>query len=267
MSSEKRGKSFVLQIKSSRLVRVAAGMITDIMLTWLILCIFAVFHHVIPYTINKRPHETDISLSAAIPAATERPESASSEKMFMSENDTAALPISWREKFRSHFSDTVIMDEMSYSSPQMSVSVERVQLDEKRRCQTYYIADIYIAQIENLCTAAANDSFTRYEPMGAEILAQQNDAILQINGDYCSAHTNKDFFVRNGIPYYDGVTSNDICVLYYDGSIETYSPGEYEIEEILDLHPYQVWIFGPRLLDSDGKPLENFNTTGSHSDR
>ncbi|MBQ3072315.1 MAG: phosphodiester glycosidase family protein, partial [Oscillospiraceae bacterium] len=50
------------------------------------------------------------------------------------------------------------------------------------------------------------------------------------------------------------------CVLYEDGTMETYLAGDVNVEEILSRSPYQSWGFGPALLDADGLPKERFNT-------
>ena len=92
-----------------------------------------------------------------------------------------------------------------------------------------------------------------------ERMTKDNKAILGINGDYY-LNINKGIIVRNGVVLQSNEGTNDICVLYKDGRMKTFLPGEYEVDDILAADPYQVWCFGPALLDSDGLPKEEFNT-------
>ena len=90
-------------------------------------------------------------------------------------------------------------------------------------------------------------------------MVKDNHAVLGINGDFY-LYINKGIIVRNGMVLQTEEGTNDICVLYRDGRMETYKPGEYSADEILSSEPYQVWSFGPELLDQNGRPNEDFNT-------
>ncbi len=46
----------------------------------------------------------------------------------------------------------------------------------------------------------------------------------------------------------------------------TYGADEYKVEDVLAREPYQIWKFGPALLDENGRPRESFNATGPISD-
>ena len=55
----------------------------------------------------------------------------------------------------------------------------------------------------------------------------------------------------------------DLCVLYADGTMATYSRDAYTVQEVLDRGAVQVWNFGPALLDEEGraKPYYDVSTT------
>ena len=72
--------------------------------------------------------------------------------------------------------------------------------------------------------------------------------------------------MRNGELYMEEQTIYDICVLYYDGTMETYRADDYKVEDVLAREPYQVWKFGPVLLDENGKACTSFNATGPIQD-
>ena len=58
--------------------------------------------------------------------------------------------------------------------------------------------------------------------------------------------------MRNGEIYVSD-RNYSICALFPDGTIETHDRGSYQIQDILDRNPVQVWSFGPVLLDENGQ--------------
>jgi exopolysaccharide biosynthesis protein len=53
----------------------------------------------------------------------------------------------------------------------------------------------------------------------------------------------------------------DVCVMFNDGTIQTFSPKDFDIEKIKTQGAWQAWTFGPMLL-KDGQPMkkEEFNS-------
>jgi exopolysaccharide biosynthesis protein len=66
--------------------------------------------------------------------------------------------------------------------------------------------------------------------------------------------------VRNGKLYRETESSADVLVMNYDGTMQTFSPDEFDMEKIKSEGAYQVWTFGPMLL-KDGQPMTKFNST------
>ena len=231
--------------------------IQDVLLTGLILCVFAFFHHVLP-----RLEAMDKGGSS--PAPTAQLEAAPSPAPETEGPAPTGAAESWAEKFAEHFSEEVQRGDQFYKSPNISVTVETVERELDGHFQRWYIADIYVTDISCLASYVENGSYESYVTTPALELAEMAGAILSINGDYCNAQAQSGFFVRNGAVYQQDVPARcDICVLYGDGSMETYAPGEYTVEEILEGQPWQVWKFGPELLDGNGQPLESFNTSSA----
>lgn len=112
----------------------------------------------------------------------------------------------------------------------------------------YYMADIYVRNVENLFTTISNKA-TAME----NLLAVENP-LFAVSGDYYSTGTaTKEVIVRNGeVIRYKDYISRDICVLYWDGTMETITPAEYDWDKIAAKGPYQIWSFGPELLNNDG---------------
>ena len=86
-------------------------------------------------------------------------------------------------------------------------------------------------------------------------MTADNNALLAVTGDYYGARA-KGIVIRNGKLYRD-TSFADICVLFADGVMETYTKTEFSIDSAMERRAYQAWSFGPRLLDN-GKPIEEF---------
>ena len=233
--------------------------IQDILLTGLVLCIFALFHHVIPrmgMAKAEPPKPTSAALAPSeSPAAAAVPENSPEPTEEVVDNRTE-----WQKKFEEHFTDEIVSAENSYTSPDVSINISTVTVGEGAYSSQCHIADIYIGQIENFQTYFATGSYGYYAEQSALGIDEDSGALIAINGDYCNNQTSG-FLVRNGELYFSEQTSNDICVLYKDGTMATYAPDEYIVEDVLQKNVYQVWKFGPKLLDADGVPMTTFNTS------
>ena len=252
---------------------VISDILTVLLMTGVILVVFSFFHHVLPRLTASTEEIVPISTAAPKESASQAevitvvtpspsPESSPQEEVTdepvpSAEPDTRTP---WQIKFEEHFTDEVIKTDSSYSSPNISVTIETRAGTYGDYYQTIYIADIYVASIDCLKTYFSYDKFTYYGEEDPTTISANSGAILSINGDYCN-NQQSGLLVRNGNVYYDDAPDCDICVLYYDGTVETLSPGAYSPEEVLAAGPYQSWKFGPMLLDSSGKALTSFNTT------
>ena len=72
----------------------------------------------------------------------------------------------------------------------------------------------------------------------------------------------KGLLIRNGEVYRTKAAQNrDICILYKDGTMQTFTSKEYNSK--MDLSTvWQAWQFGPYLIEDDGTPRKNFNGYG-----
>jgi len=174
-----------------------------------------------------------------------------------------AEPLTLREKFAEHFTDTVVSTYSTYSSPNLSVEISRHTQGSGSDTVTYHVADVYLADLNSFQTAFAGGE---YSPDGQrehlDTMSRRVGAILAMNGDsYCfnRSHCNG-LLVRNGTVYRNNPTTQDICVLYQDGTMATYGPSQFDPQAALEQGILQTWIFGPRLLDDRGKALKTFDT-------
>jgi exopolysaccharide biosynthesis protein len=160
------------------------------------------------------------------------------------------------DKFADKYTDTIIVTENSYSSPDISVTVTEETLGQT----TYYLADIYVRDITCFQTALANDTYGSGFRDSIEDMALLNNALLAVNGDYYG-NTNEGVVIRNGVIYRANSTNCDVCVLYYDGTMRVMPGSSFSVEEAVEQGAWQAWTFGPALLNTDGSVLTSFAST------
>ncbi len=216
----------------------------------------------------------DISLAAAILTATwgieyKIPQSDAKVHVKQEDADIHLDVADWHEKFASHFTDTVIATENTYTSPNLSISLtyheydSGIAEDEKYGTHiSYVIADIYIGNITCFQTAFARDTYGVGYTEKLSDMSDRMKAVLAVNGDSYSNDRQADngTIIRNGIMYRNQSTTSETCVLNKDGTMQIYEPGQLDGAQMIAQGAYQSWIFGPSLLDADGKAKTEFNT-------
>lgn len=243
----------------------------DLLLVGLILVTFAFFHHVLPAMIAEqqrqeaqanrpaetRPPETTVPEETSSPAPVTE---ASEETTAPTQPDTRT---EWQKKFADKFTDEVVVTENSYTSPEVSITIETVVTGEGASKITYYVADVYIASIDNFRTHTAHGQMNYFDTQPALEMAEEANAIFAISGDFLT-YQKSGFLMRNG-EIYAADRNYSICVLYPDGTMETHDRGSYQIQDILDRNPVQVWSFGPVLLDEKGQVRDSYDISDAVS--
>lgn len=181
----------------------------------------------------------------------------------------------WHKKFADKFTDKVVSTKDSYTSPNVSVRLSYHQYDTGQLDQTaagehekygtkisYILADIYIGDITCLQTAFAQDTYGIGYSEKLSDMSARIKSVLAVNGDSYSNNRHEDngTIVRNGVIYRNKQTSEETCVLNRDGTMDIYQPGELDQQQLIDRGAYQSWIFGPSLLDEQGKAKTTFLT-------
>lgn len=273
---------------------VLRNILIDIVCTGLALVVFALFHHVLPRQqeslgiVIANPYKTqepadgasvalpDNVLTLASAGVSDIPITASGRQRNSTRNggqnamngkggsalieegeaseEADDTPIS--EKFADRYTDTVVVTENSYSSPDISITVTEETLGRIN----YYLADIYVRDITCFQTALARGTYGSGYRDSITDIAALNDALLAINGDYYG-NTKEGVVIRNGVIYRANPTNCDVCVLYYDGSMRVMPGASFSVEEAIADGAWQAWTFGPALLDTDGSALTAFAST------
>ena len=246
----------------------------DILLAGAALCVFALFHHVLPQAWQgenitvARPGSLAISTADPAGASSSPGESslpdaeisaAANSDAAISDTAETAANGSYYANFADRFTSTVVSTENTYTSPNVSISVSKEVTGSGSSTITYYIADVYIADITQLRTGFAKDTYGKGLRDTLENMDAFYDALLSVAGDYYGNHDDG-IVIRNGVVYRSIVTNEDICLLYYDGTMETISPQDFDINEVIDKGAWQAWTFGPMLLDN-GQQMTAFNAS------
>ena len=201
--------------------------IADLLLLGIALCVFALFHHVLPRSIGNLYGSTG----------------------------TGEL-LDFSEKFPDVFAPAgeVIREDGTYRDENLALTLTT----HAENGVTYYVADFYLRHITDLRTAMASEEFTTGVADSVINMAKKNDALLAVSGDYFGIRQ-RGIVIRNG-QVYRKTKAHQICVLYYDGTMETYSFADFDVDKAIAGGAWQAWDFGPALLDRDGKAITEFQT-------
>ena len=128
-----------------------------------------------------------------------------------------------------------------------------------------YVVDIYASDVTQLLAAFAQDTYGKNVTTTTSSMASQNNASVAINGDYYGARS-AGYVVRNGVLYRDTMASADQedLVIYADGSFQIVCEGEVSAQELVDAGAWQVFSFGPGLVE-DGTVLVDDNDEVGHA--
>lgn len=161
----------------------------------------------------------------------------------------------WQIRFEDHFSDEIISEEDFYSGPNLCVVVTHHSFEGEKGPVAYHVAEAWIGSID--CFRAGLAVTPPRFHMGASLakMAEEQDAVVAVNGDFCG-YSFGGFAVRNGVVWSYRRGDVDICALYRDGVMETMIARDFDINEAIERDVWQVWTFGPWLLNEDGTPRE-----------
>ena len=130
---------------------------------------------------------------------------------------------------------------------------------------TVYVVDLYTDDVTELLAAFAQDTYGKNVTAKTSEMAASNGATVAINGDFYGARTSG-YVVRNGVLYRDTVASADQedLVIYADGSFDIVCEGEVSAQELVDGGAWQVFSFGPGLVE-DGTVLVDADDEVGHA--
>lgn len=133
----------------------------------------------------------------------------------------------------------------SYEDENISIKISTERVNNT----TYYVADISLSDSEYLKTALAKNTYGRNIKETTSEMAENNNAIFAINGDYYGFR-DYGYVIRNGVLYRDKANEdNDALVIDNDGNFSIVNESEVSAEELLNEGAWQVLSFGPALIE------------------
>ena len=141
--------------------------------------------------------------------------------------------------------DLSVPDSSSYSDENIQISITEYTCNDTQ----IYVADVQLSSIDYLYAAFAQNAYGKNVTDETSSIAQQNSAILAINGDYYGAR-NSGYVLRNGTLYRDTASSSDQedLVINADGSFSIITEGTIDASDIVSSGALQVFSFGPALI-------------------
>ena len=134
----------------------------------------------------------------------------------------------------------------SYTDSNISVEISGYSVEDTE----VYAAEVSLASPEYLKTALAQGLYGKNVTEETSQIAEDNDAILAVNGDYYGTRE-KGYVIRNGQLYRDtAVSGQEDLVIYEDGSFGIISEDEVTADELLADGVVNNLSFGPVLVEN-----------------
>jgi len=266
----------------------------DLLIFLLSMAVFCYFHHIrdlwfapADEAVGMTPVET-LPAESVEPTLPEQPEKGDFEDAFPGVFLTTGTPFLSEQSavIQRYLSDNALpgpdIDDLTYKTMQyvglyhsdnIFLTATEIHKDIKSSGKTYdltfHLYDVYVKNIENLFTVAVSGermpidelSGTSYEITGKDGEAFiTSPAVFALNGDYFGNDNLVKYAVRNGhLLRGEEDVGADLCVLYYDGTVETLTAKKFNAARVQAKKPYQIWEFGPNLLDSEGNALSDYD--------
>lgn len=195
---------------------------------------------------NEENAQEGISLGEGISPQENPSEEELSEVIPSEGNPTDGLRTESLEQGESTSAAEPVITATSYESSDFSINITTIRKHDTQ----IYIADVTVSDVSYLRAGLAGGAFGRNIKETTSAMAEENNAILAVNGDYYGFR-DRGFVVRNGYLYRDTARSgsdNEILVVYGDGRFEIAYEAEADVAELVESGAQQVFSFGPGLL-------------------
>lgn len=145
----------------------------------------------------------------------------------------------------------------TYKDENISINVEK----QSRDGAVFYVADIRLSNASFFKTAFADNTFGKNITEATSEMAQENNAIFAINGDYCGFR-DTGLTIRNGVLYRDTARSapdNQALTIDNTGNMKIITEGDSSGASLINDGITQSFSFGPVLV-LDGKAVSSSGT-------
>lgn len=112
-----------------------------------------------------------------------------------------------------------------------------------------YVADVEVTDGTSILSAFAKNTYGRNITDTTSDMAEENNAVLAINGDYYGARQSG-YVIRNGVVYRSQGSNGEDMVISKDGSLSFISESDTTTDSLLQKQAWQVLSFGPVLVEN-----------------
>lgn len=144
----------------------------------------------------------------------------------------------------------VISDDWNYIDGNISIKIRESQEGVGKGMVTMFIADVTLNNFNYLHTAFAKNEFGMHITQKVTQIAQDNNALFAVNGDYYG-YRNNGIIVRNGVLYRDN-PMRDMLALFKNGTMSIINERSADIKALMSAGLLDSFSFGPTLV-KDGK--------------
>ena len=126
-----------------------------------------------------------------------------------------------------------------------------ISLKKYRQYDTdIYVADIIVSDSSYLKTAFASNSYGKNVVDKTSNIANSNNAIIAINGDYYGVQE-AGYVLKGGVIYRNTKRNNqEDLVIYEDGTFEIINENDISLEQLVKNGAYNILSFGPGLINN-----------------
>ncbi|WP_314964956.1 phosphodiester glycosidase family protein [Oribacterium sinus] len=112
-----------------------------------------------------------------------------------------------------------------------------------------YVADVEVTDGTSILSAFAKNTYGRNITDTTSDMAEENNAVLAINGDYYGARQSG-YVIRNGVVYRNQGSNGEDMVISKDGTLSFISESDTTTDSLLQKQAWQVLSFGPVLVEN-----------------
>lgn len=163
---------------------------------------------------------------------------------------------------------TATVTDSTYEGENASITGEQQTTGSGEDTVTYYVATVDLTDATALRSAFANDQFGQSITDTTSNIAEDNDAVFAINGDYYGFR-DTGIVIRNGVVYRDEGAREGLA-FYEDGTVELYDETATTADELVEDGVWNTLSFGPAIVENgsviDGiDDIEIDTNFGNHS--
>lgn len=154
-----------------------------------------------------------------------------------------------------------VVTDYSYKDDNISINIEKLN----ENGTVFYAADIQVSDVSYLKTALAHNTYGKNITQTTSQMAQENNAIFAINGDYYGFR-DTGLIIRNGILYRDvarNASDNQALTINSKGELGIVTEGEVSGSSLIEGGILQSFSFGPVLVQDGRLAVGSSSARGS----